>query len=164
MDKKGFVLAEAIVVGVAVLGLFSYIAMNILPLVTSYDKSINYDNLQEVYLINTLKDELIYRNFDFKEDVYKVTKEKNSYIVRNSKGEDLTSSIGDFLYNYLKVSEIYIFKTNKNKNPMNNNNISRSMKEYSNYYYIKNIKERDVSKKVMLVKFRDNSFGSIEVS
>ena len=59
LNKKGFVLAESIVVSVFVLGIFTYLAVNVIPLVTQYDRAINYDNPQEVYAANILAEELI---------------------------------------------------------------------------------------------------------
>lgn len=58
INKKGFVLAEAIVVAVFVVGLFTYIAVNILPLLTMYETVSKYDNPNEIYAINVLYDEL----------------------------------------------------------------------------------------------------------
>lgn len=57
-NNKGFVLAEAIVVAVFVLGMFTYLAMNVFPLITKYDKAINYNDPNEVYLANTFYEEL----------------------------------------------------------------------------------------------------------
>ena len=58
LNRKGFVLAEAIVVAVFVLGMFTYLAVNIIPLITKYDQALKYDNPQEVYAANILLDEL----------------------------------------------------------------------------------------------------------
>ncbi len=58
-NNRGFVLAEAIVVSVFVLGMFTYLAMNVIPLISKYEKVSNYDNPQEIYLANLFYDELI---------------------------------------------------------------------------------------------------------
>lgn len=65
LNRKGFVLAEAIVVAVFVLGMFTYLAVNIIPLITKYDQALKYDNPQEVYAANILMDEIVayYNNY-----------------------------------------------------------------------------------------------------
>ena len=62
--REGFVLAEAIVVAVFVLGTFTYLAVNIIPLITKYGQVLKYDNPQEVYAANILLDELIQGYFE----------------------------------------------------------------------------------------------------
>ena len=58
-NNKGFVLAEAIIVSVFVLGMFTYLAMNVIPLISRYERVVNYDNPQEIYLANTLYEEMM---------------------------------------------------------------------------------------------------------
>lgn len=58
-NNKGFVLAEAIIVSVFVLGMFTYLAMNVIPLISRYERVVNYDNPQEIYLANTLYEEMV---------------------------------------------------------------------------------------------------------
>lgn len=58
-NNKGFVLAEAIIVSVFVLGMFTYLAMNVIPLISRYERVVNYDNPQEIYLANTLYEEML---------------------------------------------------------------------------------------------------------
>ena len=49
MNQKGFVLVESIITSVFVLGLFTFIVGNILPLIGEYDKGMNYDTIESVY-------------------------------------------------------------------------------------------------------------------
>lgn len=49
MNRKGFVLVESIVTSVFVLGLFTFIVGNILPLIAEYDKGMNYDTIESLY-------------------------------------------------------------------------------------------------------------------
>ena len=173
MNKKGFVLAEAIATGIFVIGLFVYIVIEIMPLITSYEKTTYYDNLQNVYLINTLKEELVFRNFDFDVGVYNIVKQGNDTIIKKiyyTDSDEIVngySKLSDIMYTDLKISEIYIFLADKDKNPsldVNYNKLlSRAMREYSNYYYVRNIKNHNISNKIMLVKFQDNSFGSTKI-
>lgn len=49
MNNKGFVLVETIITSVFVLGLFTFIIANILPLIGEYDKVRNYDTVESIY-------------------------------------------------------------------------------------------------------------------
>ncbi len=49
MNNKGFVLVESIVTSVFVLGLFTFIIANILPLIAGYDKEVYYDSIDSIY-------------------------------------------------------------------------------------------------------------------
>ena len=49
MNKKGFVLVETIVVSVFVLGLFTFIIANIIPLIGEYEKESDYDSIESIY-------------------------------------------------------------------------------------------------------------------
>lgn len=49
MNKKGFVLVEAIVTSVFVLGLFAFIIANVLPIIGDYDKERSYDTIESIY-------------------------------------------------------------------------------------------------------------------
>jgi len=55
MNQKGFVLVESIVTSVFVLGLFTFIVGNILPLIAEYDKGMNYDNVESIYDAHLIK-------------------------------------------------------------------------------------------------------------
>ncbi len=49
MNNKGFVLVESIVASVFVLGLFTFIIANILPLIADYDEGTYYDSIDSIY-------------------------------------------------------------------------------------------------------------------
>lgn len=49
MNKKGFVLIETIVTAVFVLGLFTFLIANILPLVGDYERTLDYDSIESKY-------------------------------------------------------------------------------------------------------------------
>ncbi len=49
MNNKGFVLIETIVTSVFVLGLFTFIVANIIPLIGDYEKASDYDTVESVY-------------------------------------------------------------------------------------------------------------------
>ena len=54
-NEKGFLLAEAIVVGVFVLSLFVFLFVNVVPLVGRYEGYENYDTIDGVYNANMVR-------------------------------------------------------------------------------------------------------------
>lgn len=161
IKNNGFVLAEAIVVSIFVLGMFTYLAMNVLPLIGKYDRVLNYDNPQEIYLANTLYEELIqneeliqtHLDFDSAKDLLN---EQKSFL--NNKDQTCVSSsdascnyyktlIGD----YLKIEKLCI----------NGNECSevddRGMKEYYNYFE----KQHSEATNYVLIKFTSGRYANI---
>lgn len=55
MNKKGFVLVETIVVSVFVLGLFTFIIANIIPLIGEYEKESDYDSIESIYSAHMIR-------------------------------------------------------------------------------------------------------------
>ena len=55
MNKKGFLLAEAIVVGVFVLSLFTFLFVNVVPLVGQYEAMEKYDTINGAYNANLIR-------------------------------------------------------------------------------------------------------------
>lgn len=55
MNKKGFVLVETIVVSVFVLGLFTFIIANIIPLIGEYEKESDYDSVESIYSAHMIR-------------------------------------------------------------------------------------------------------------
>ena len=168
MNKNGFVLAEAIVVSIFVIGMVAYIAVNMLPLIAKYEKTANYDDLQGVYLINDLYDDIKVRNVTPAVGIYKFSRKNVS---ASTIGDDVNCSKVDggngafcdevgfktFIYKYLNIDEIVVGNvTDKSK-------LSRSMREYYNYY-VSNYKPKDspsLNDNEMLVRFQDNTFANI---
>ena len=48
-NSNGFVLVEAIITSIFVLGFFSFIISNLLPMVGEYEKSLDYDSISSKY-------------------------------------------------------------------------------------------------------------------
>lgn len=161
MNKKGFVLAEAIVVAVFILGIFTFIGANFFTLLAKYNKVINYDNPEEIYLINTLYDEI------------KLSDEppvaNGLYTFNDSNGTSITCQ-GKFggkcaffnnyyktlIFNYLKIKSIYIEKGLY----INCSNINiRGLREYCIY---KKEDFKTSSKQIYLVQFTNNRFAYLE--
>ena len=55
INKKGFILVEAIVVGVFVLSLFTFLFVNIIPLIGKYEEQEMYDTIDGIYNTNLIR-------------------------------------------------------------------------------------------------------------
>lgn len=65
MNNKGFVLVETLVVSVFVVTVFTFLYINVIPLVGGYEEEENYDSIDTKYIGNLLKNEITY---GFKEE------------------------------------------------------------------------------------------------
>lgn len=166
-NNKGFVLAEAIIVSVFVLGMFTYLAMNVIPLISRYERVVNYDNPQEIYLANTLYEEMldVEGTNNIKNDINlsvlleedDVSNENKSKLTcdRETQNEKSTGS-PDFyeeLGKALKIEAIYTYDTtNPNKNCKSISN-DKGLKNYCEYYIKRKDGEEKSIKKAFMIKF-----------
>lgn len=161
IKNNGFVLAEAIVVSIFVLGMFTYLAMNVLPLIGKYDRVLNYDNPQEIYLANTLYEELIQTHGDFDSATEELSNQKK--ILNDGKtcddfSDDKCKYYKTLIGDYLKIGDLCVNNANNNAN--NNAECSdakdRGMKEYYNYFEKQHEKNNYV-----LIKFNNGRYANI---
>lgn len=174
-NNKGFVLAEAIIVSVFVLGMFTYLAMNVIPLISRYERVVNYDNPQEIYLANTLYEEMLNVenntniNFDIVLSVLvSSTSEGEKGLkltcVRVTPNEKCTGS-PDFyeeLGKALKIEAIYTYDTGKDCGDIEND---KGLKNYCEYYIKRKIGEEKNITKAFMIKFsgdKENISGDKE--
>ena len=177
INKKGFALAEAIVVSVFVLGMFTYLAMNIIPLISKYDAVLKYDNPQEIYAANVLYDEVLsyiytgyseYTASDFTDMKFD---KSNSSIVIDYGGENQDYFLE--LIDYLGIVNTFWlddkrsginddYSTNYNKCSGINDDYStnyRGMRDYCNYLFSKKGLENKKDYAIFLVEFENNKFS-----
>ncbi len=162
-NNKGFVLAEAIIVSVFVLGMFTYLAMNVIPLISRYERVVNYDNPQEIYLANTLYEEMlnVENNTNINSDIVlsvwvSSTSEGEKGLkltcVRVTPNEKCTGS-PDFyeeLGKALKIEAIYTYDTGKDCGDIEND---KGLKNYCEYYIKRKIGEEKNITKAFMIKF-----------
>lgn len=169
-NNKGFVLAEAIIVSVFVLGMFTYLAMNVIPLISRYERVVNYDNPQEIYLANTLYEEMldVEGTNNIKNDINlsvlleedDVSNENKSKLTcdrddRETPNVECTGSDGFYeeLGKALKIEAIYTYDTtNPNKNCKSISN-DKGLKNYCEYYIKRKDGEEKSIKKAFMIKF-----------
>ena len=157
-NNKGFVLAEAIIVSVFVLGMFTYLAMNVIPLISRYERVVNYDNPQEIYLANTLYEEML-----------SVENNTNnialSVLVSNTNEEEkelkltctnCTGSVEFYeeLVKALKIEAIYTYDTDNNCESESIKS-DKGLKNYCEYYTKRKDKDgnRKTITKAFMIKF-----------
>ena len=156
-NNKGFVLAEAIIVSVFVLGMFTYLAMNVIPLISRYERVVNYDNPQEIYLANTLYEEMLNVennttiNSDIVLSVSNNNDEKNLTCTRRL-GRNCTGSdkFYEELGKALKIEAIYTYDTGKDCGDIEND---KGLRNYCEYYIKRKIGEGKTITKAFMIKF-----------
>ena len=145
-NNKGFVLAEAIIVSVFVLGMFTYLAMNVIPLISRYERVVNYDNPQEIYLANTLYEEMV--ELETLNNVQnKITMNINGNVL---KCDDCAGSSAFYegLGKALKIEAIYTYNGN-GACPTND----KGLENYCEYYTKRKDKDAKVITKAFMIKF-----------
>lgn len=170
-NNKGFVLAEAIIVSVFVLGMFTYLAMNVIPLISRYERVVNYDNPQEIYLANTLYEEMLnVENINnIKTDIELSIENTNNGTEVEPKltctrkvGGNCTGSVKFYegLGKALKIETIYTY-TNTNTKQSNCNDINdKGLKNYCEYYTKR--KDKDGNPKTITKAFMIKFSGDKE--
>ena len=179
-NRKGFVLAEAIVVGVFLIELLSILIINVLPLIGQYERSFKYDQIDRKYDINLIRKMIlmapnnnnILSNYDIS---YSSSK---GYIVYNNMNDFcseinysycyslLTDSNGNAMLN-VKSLILTKYNTTNLKQNVNTLSISRGFKEYIKYLpsdaliVTNDIAYRPYKK--LIVEFSNNTYASIEV-
>lgn len=176
-NNKGFVLAEAIIVSVFVLGMFTYLAMNVIPLISRYERVVNYDNPQEIYLANTLYEEMLsvenntnnialsvlVSNTNEEEKELKLTCTSTRTV-----GGNCTGSVEFYeeLGKALKIEAIYTYDTDNNCESESIKS-DKGLKNYCEYYTKRKDKagNQKTIKKAFMIKFsgdKENISGDKE--
>ena len=173
-NNKGFVLAEAIIVSVFVLGMFTYLAMNVIPLISRYERVVNYDNPQEIYLANTLYEEMLnVENINSDSDIELSIENTNNgteeepNLTCTRKGactgsDDFYTKLGKAL----KIEAIYTYDTDNNCESESIKS-DKGLKNYCEYYTKRKDKagNQKTIKKAFMIKFsgdKENISGDKE--
>lgn len=152
-NNKGFVLAEAIIVSVFVLGMFTYLAMNVIPLISRYERVVNYDNPQEIYLANTLYEEMV--ELEPSNNVQNnIIMNINSNVLKcNDRHNTNCTGSAEFyeeLGKALKIKAIYTYDTGNNCEKISND---KGLRNYCEYYIKRKIGEGKTITKAFMIKF-----------
>ena len=159
-NNKGFVLAEAIIVSVFVLGMFTYLAMNVIPLISRYERVVNYDNPQEIYLANTLYEEMLSVENNTNNIALSVLvsntneEEKELKLTCTRVGGNCTGSVEFYeeLGKALKIEAIYTYDTTNNCESESIKS-DKGLKNYCEYYIKRKKGEGKNITKAFMIKF-----------
>ena len=175
-NNKGFVLAEAIIVSVFVLGMFTYLAMNVIPLISRYERVVNYDNPQEIYLANTLYEEMLNVeninniNTDIELSIENTNNgtEVEPKLTCTTVGGNCTGSVKFYegLGKALKIEAIYTYDTDNNCESESIKS-DKGLKNYCEYYTKRKDKNGNTKTitKAFMIKFsgdKENISGDKE--
>lgn len=154
-NSKGFVLAEAIIVSVFVLGMFTYLAMNVIPLISRYERVVNYDNPQEIYLANTLYEEMVEleTSNNVQNNIIMNINNNNNVLKCNDRRNTNCTGSAEFyeeLGKALKIQAIYTYDTGKDCGDIEND---KGLKNYCEYYIKRKIGEEKTITKAFMIKF-----------
>ena len=176
--EKGFVLAEAIIVAVFIVGLFAYMATNIFPLVSRYKIALKYDNPNEVYLANVLYDEILKVSGNpttLDSSIIKLGSSRN-YILYSFSGTscsltassttDCTDTVFSNIYiqklavNHLKIEKIAVVRNISN---VDVSKVDKSMAQYVSYKKnkISNMQGTADNRTYFYIKFTNGNFGYV---
>lgn len=170
INKKGFVLAEAIVVGVFVLSLFTFLFVNIIPLVGKYEEQEMYDTIDGVYATNLIRamilgDDNMSTVLTLGDESYALYTPE-TFCIKLNKANYCKKLLSK---DYLNVKKIYItwYRASSIKNVANNNNddFDRATRDY-----ITNLEDFSQPTgtiyekyKRVIVYYNDGSFANMEL-
>lgn len=163
-NSKGFVLAEAIIVSVFVLGMFTYLAMNVIPLISRYERVVNYDNPQEIYLANTLYEEMmeLETSNSVQNRITMSINNNNNVLKCNDSVNNTCTGSSEFyeeLGKALKIEAIYTYDTDNNCESESIKS-DKGLKNYCEYYTKR--KDKDGNQKTITKAFMIKFSGDKE--
>ena len=172
LNKKGFLIAESIIVGVFVLSLFTFLFVNVVPLVGQYEAREKYDTINGAYNANLVRTMILEDNkmeqvLELNNLPYKIYEREDLCTVENlEKANYCTKLLGDA---YLNVDKIYItwYRTEEIKKASRNNDIdfNRAARDYIDSldgYKQPSGSTYDNYKRI-IVQYNDGGFANIEV-
>ena len=180
MNKKGFVMAETIIVSVFVMTIVSFLILNVLPLVGEYERLLNYDTVEAKYNAHLIRKMILMSNTDYKEAMLNIG--TNNYQLYTKSG--FCNKYSDYTVNsitttyvnncfallgedYLNVKNVIIssYVVSSLQENVNTVDISRAFKDYIKYIpsYENGQYSSIATAKRLLIEFGDGTFSNIEV-
>ncbi len=175
LNKKGFLLAEAIVVGVFILTLFTVLFSNIVPMFGYYEANLMYDDIDSIYKIHLIRNMiLIDSDIDSSSDAI------NQIFGRISSTYGYYSFSNDNICNYLKnknycktlLSEDYLnvksivvttYNTQLLKNSLKSITLPRTVENYIEEMQTYNSPTSYKNYKRLIVEFNDGHVANLEI-
>lgn len=162
-EKKGFVLAESVVTAVFVLSFFTFIIINLLPLIGEYESNLNYDDIESKYNTHLIRKMLL------KDDECRLFNLVNLsyYPYYEFEGTDICLYLKNQAYcnillskKYLDVKKIvitgYTGESIKSIGMNDDSLFDRTLSDYLKYMPVyKTISDASVIKARLIVEFND---------
>lgn len=169
-NNGGFLLAEAIVVGVFVLTLFTFLFVNVVPLVAKYESDEGYDTINGLYNANLI------RTMILKDENYSDIIKLGSAAYKRYDAETFCNLFDSKNYcktllnsSYLDVNYVYItwYRTEPIKNSAKNNSYAFERIERDYIEYLDGYKQPAGSTydsyHRLIVYYNDGTFANIEI-
>lgn len=176
INEKGFVLAEAIIVSVFILSLFTFLFMNIIPLIGKYEAVKQYDTIDSAYNTNLIR-MIMLENANVEsffpsasEDYIKYTPDSFCNNMNNTGGDVHSTDFCKKLLSktYLNVKTIYVtrFRLSVLKNTVkSSSDFNRLEREYilslDDYNQPTNAAFNSYHR--IIVEYNDGSFANLEI-
>lgn len=154
-NNKGFMLVEALVMSMVVIGTLTFMYIQFQNISRSYEKSFNYNTITDLYITNEVKNYLINNNLL---DTYKdkVTGSSAKYIMIN----DITDSSFTELVKEGKIKTIIL--TDESLSGLKGkktNTLSEKFNDFINYLKV----DKEEGKYRLLIEFSDDTFASLKI-
>lgn len=154
-NNKGFMLVEALVMSMVVIGTLTFMYIQFQNISRSYEKSFNYNTITDLYITNEIKDYLIDNDLL---DTYKdkVTGSSAKYIIIN----DITDSSFKMLKFKGQVKTILL--TDESLSGLKGkktNTLSEKFNDFINYLKV----DKEEGKYRLLIEFNDDTFASLKI-
>ena len=159
LNKKGFALAETIIVSTFVLAIFTMIYTNLIPLMGEYEKRESYDDIDSVYKTYYIKDYIEKNKVDISENsIYKTNNNENEFC-------DLTNSNIEYCTNMIDMFNIESIIITSYANDVAFSNISESFQKYiqSLPSYSENTQKRRIIVEYKVTLERESDEGKVDI-
>ena len=169
MNKKGFVLVETIITAVFVLGLFSFIIANILPLIGEYDRMRDYDSVQSIYDAHLIRKMILKSDDTRAYNLVNFPSGQNYYIFESN---EICMYLSNKNYcmkllsrDYLDVRKIIITNYNTSALKDKASTFDRATAEYIKYMpkYNNSPHQEYTFQRRIIVQFNDGRFANVEL-
>lgn len=154
-NNKGFMLVEALVMSMVVIGTLTFMYIQFQNISRSYEKSFNYNTITDLYITNEVKNYLINNNLL---DTYKgkVTASFTKYTII----DDITDSNFEMLKFKGQVKTILL--TDESLSGLKGkktNTLSEKFNDFINYLKV----DKEEGKYRLLIEFNDDTFASLKI-
>lgn len=155
-NNKGFMLVEALVMSMVVIGTLTFMYIQFQNISRSYEKSFNYNTITDLYITNEVKNYLINNNLL---DTYKgkVTASSTKYTII----DDITDSSFEMLKFKGQVKTILLTDESLSElKGKKTSTLSEKFNDFINYLKV----DKEEGKYRLLIEFNDDTFASLKLN